>query len=236
MDFTNRNQPTQGHRADTAARSSVSNSQPTASSSDTPNNSRRFGGDKWWRASGIVFLFAVVILAIALLTYIGLSNPSSQKYVNSGEYQAVFVNVNGTQGGQVYFGHVQNITNDYYRLTDVFYIQQSATNTKSSDSNLVLQKLGCSQIHDPEDQMVINASQVLWWENLNNDGQVVKQINNYDKQHPNGQDCSANQPATQTPTNNSTSNAQNSNNTSTNSNNTSSTTNKNGTSGTAPKQ
>ena len=42
----------------------------------------------------------------------------------------------------------------------------------------VLQKLG-SELHGPEDQMVINRDQVQFWENLKDDGQVVKAITTY---------------------------------------------------------
>lgn len=179
--------------------------------------------NKWWRLGGIVFLFAIAILAVAAVGVIGFSNPSSQKYVNKNELQAVFINVNGASGGQVYFGHIEEVTNNYTRLTGVFFVQQSTQKT-SSNQSLVLQKLGCQQIHDPEDQMIINNSQVLWWENLNNNGQVAKQVTQYYKANPNGQNCttSTQSPTTSSPsssTNGSTSSSSNQNTTSTGSSN-----------------
>jgi hypothetical protein len=38
--------------------------------------------------------------------------------------------------------------------------------------------------------MVINQSQVIFWENLKADGQVAKAVAQFQKQNPNGQDCS----------------------------------------------
>lgn len=159
---------------------------------------------KLWRIGGVVFLFLIVILALAAIVFIGLYNPTAQKYVNKNDLQAVFVNVNGTNGGQVYFGHIQEIAPSYTRLTGIFYIQQSASSDKSSNASqsLVLQKLGCQQIHDPEDQMVINNNEILWWENLNPDGQVAKQVATYYKQNPSGDNCSSAAPKS-LPTNNS---------------------------------
>jgi hypothetical protein len=39
-------------------------------------------------------------------------------------------------------------------------------------------KLG-NEVHGPEDSMVIERSQVLFFENLKNDGKVVDSINKY---------------------------------------------------------
>ncbi|MGH7233984.1 MAG: hypothetical protein ACREF7_00865, partial [Candidatus Saccharimonadales bacterium] len=49
-------------------------------------------------------------------------------------------------------------------------------------------KLGC-ELHAPYDQMVINMSQVTFWENLQSTGQVAKAVAQYDKTYPHGQTC-----------------------------------------------
>jgi hypothetical protein len=128
----------------------------------------------------------------------GVPSGRESKYVAKGEYQAVFVNVNGTNGGQVYFGHVQSLTPQFIRLTDVFYIQNQSSADQSSQSsgsyNLV--KLGC-ELHGPEDEMLINRSEVFFWENLKGSSQVAQKAAEFHKQNPNGQKCSSTTNSTQ---------------------------------------
>jgi hypothetical protein len=53
-----------------------------------------------------------------------------------------------------------------------------------------LTKLGCQQLHSPEDEMVINRTQIAFWENIKDDGKVVQAIKEFKKQNPNGPNCS----------------------------------------------
>jgi hypothetical protein len=53
--------------------------------------------------------------------------------------------------------------------------------------------------------MVINRSQVAFWENLQDSGKVVQAIKKFQQQNPNGPDCTATSSST-----NSTTNTQNS--------------------------
>jgi hypothetical protein len=62
--------------------------------------------------------------------------------------------------------------------------------------------------------MVINQSQVIFWENLKTDGQVAQAVKKYKEQNPNGQQCNtANNTSTGTGTtnNSSTNNSSNKN-------------------------
>ncbi len=144
---------------------------------------------KWTKILGVVILFGVAILVAALavgFSHVGNSNES--KYINTGKYQAVFLN-----NGQVYFGKIQSMNTQYLNLTSVYYLTQASatgTSSTSSDSNYTLVKLGCQQIHDPIDQMLINRSQVTFWENLQDSGKVATSIKSFMKQNPNGPDCS----------------------------------------------
>lgn len=140
----------------------------------------------------IALLISIAVLIGALAGYFALGNNGNEsQYVNKNEYQAVFINVNGTNGGQVYFGHIQNLTSTYIDLTNVFYIQNQSSSSQSSStsSSYTLIKLGC-ELHAPEDQMVINRSQVYFWENLKGSGQVAKNITKYYQNNPSGQNCS----------------------------------------------
>jgi hypothetical protein len=82
-------------------------------------------------------------------------------------------------------------------MTNIYYLtQNSSSSSSSSSNNYSLVKLGCQQIHDPLDAMVINRSQVTFWENLNANGKVVSSIKQFQQQNPNGPNCS--QVSTQT--------------------------------------
>ena len=130
---------------------------------------------------GVLFLALLVIGAWYLVSR---SNISSA--IDSGKYQAVFFT-----NGQVYFGKLSTINDEYMRLTNVYYLQtksatddketspQSASKQNSSDVELI--KLG-GEIHGPEDAMIIAKDQVLFFENLKQNGNVSQTITNYQNQ------------------------------------------------------
>jgi len=150
----------------------------------------------WFRWSFVALLFSATALFVAMLLFIVFGTPAKQesKFVAKDRYQAVFVNVNGTNGGQVYFGRITEMSNQYIHLNSVFYIQNQQGQNQNSSYNLV--KLGC-ELHGPEDEMVINRSQVFFWENLKPDSQVAQKAAEFYKQNPNGQKCNGNSNSTQ---------------------------------------
>ena len=90
-------------------------------------------------------------------------------------YQAVFLSNN-----QVYFGKFHYPwLGSTAKLTDIYYLQvnqslqQQKTDGQQSDMKLV--KFG-SEIHGPQDKMIIPKNQILFWENLKDDSLVVKTI------------------------------------------------------------
>jgi hypothetical protein len=110
-----------------------------------------------------------------------------------------------------YFGHITKLTSNYFILKDVYYLTTSTTGNNQS-ANPQLTKLGCQQLHSPEDEMVINRNQVAFWENLQDSGKVVQAIKQFQQQNPNGPNCSTNNSSST----NSTTNTQNSTPTTTN--------------------
>ena len=165
---------------------------PSSVSVGQPNLRRPRGNEglpKWLNLLNVVILFSVAALLILLaFSFSRSDNTSEAKLVDHSQYQAVFLN-----NGQVYFGNVSSITSNYVRMVNIYYLTQgsaSATNTSTANSDYTLVKLGCQQIHYPYDQMIINRSQVTFWENLNKDGKVVQSIKSFQKQNPNGPDCS----------------------------------------------
>jgi len=142
------------------------------------------------RWGSMFLLVSIGLLIAALVVSIGLSKTHEQsKYVNSNQYQAVFLN-----GGQVYFGKIGVLNKQYMTLGSIYYLRVNQTvqpNANTSNANDVsLVKLGC-ELHGPQDQMVINADQVVFWENLKSDGQVAKAVAEFQKQNPKGQNCAA---------------------------------------------
>lgn len=101
--------------------------------------------------------------------------------IDKSKHQAVFFTT-----GQVYFGKLEVINSSYFRLSDVFYIQSGASAVgddsenpeQSSASGMQLIKLG-DEVHAPEDEMIINRDQVLFFENLKTDGRVTELIRDY---------------------------------------------------------
>ena len=184
MDFQNRSsQPQNSSQSQTSSQPQVVASS-TRSSADFPSKiiseKTRFG-----RITNLSLFGAVVILLIALVTFIALGGNGDKegKYVDSTKLQAVFL-----QTGQVYFGKLK-INNGTYVLSNIYYLQTSSTGTGTAASSSVsLVKLGC-ELHQPYDQMVINHTQITFWENLQDGGQVGQAVAKFVKANPNGQKC-----------------------------------------------
>ena len=133
-------------------------------------------------APTIIFLalIGIVLIGVAeFLVWNSVVNKNTLSGVDQGSYQAVFLN-----NGQVYFGKLQTSDSEYLKLSDVWYLR--ATETTGTDSskiqassgdsaNATIIKLG-NEIHGPKDGMLISKSQVLFYENLKDDGKVVKAI------------------------------------------------------------
>lgn len=190
MEFSQRGQ----HQNQTAGAAGATPGAPT------PTKGKRGGGIAWMRIGTGALVFFSIIIVISLIISIFTSKSQSQsKYLNTNQYQAVFLN-----GGQVYFGKVGTLNDKFLTLSDIYYLRVNQTvqpnqSNSNSSNDVSLVKLGC-ELHGPQDQMVINQQQVIFWENLKSDGQVAKAVSEYKKQNPNGQNCSTSNQSTTTPT------------------------------------
>lgn len=127
---------------------------------------------------------AIVLVVVLLVVLVGgffakqsLMGNEFAGQINKDKYQAVFLT-----NGQVYFGKIDKISGSGYTLKNIYYLQvqqdvqgEQAATQENKDQNLSLAKLG-SELHGPDDVMYIESKQVLFWENLKDDGQVVKAI------------------------------------------------------------
>jgi hypothetical protein len=148
---------------------------------------KAFGGLK---LASVVLLFSATALVVAAIWLLSVGPKNEASYVDKNKMQAVFLN-----GGQVYFGKVTNLDNKFLRLTEIYYLRVNQQvqpnqegNNQAAQNDISLVKLGC-ELHGPVDEMLINREQVIFWENLKEDGQVAKAVAEYVKQNPDGQKC-----------------------------------------------
>lgn len=134
---------------------------------------------------GVLLIALAVLITIVLGAWImrGSGNSLSSAVKND-KYQAVFLD---SQDGQVYFGKLESYNGEYYRLSDIYYVRvenkiqpEGAQTVNQPEQSISLAKLG-NELHGPEDEMFIARDRVLFWENLKEDGQVVKAIREYQK-------------------------------------------------------
>ena len=138
-----------------------------------------------WRLKLVIGL--IVIGLITCAAWFMLSRSSISTAIDGNKYQAVFFT-----NGQVYFGKLSAINDEFMRLTNVYYLQaksdtetkdtspQSASKQNNSDVELI--KLG-GEIHGPEDAMIVSKDQILFFENLKPAGNVSQTITNYQNQN-----------------------------------------------------
>ncbi len=147
-------------------------------------------------------------LLIAMTVYTVFGKTSISSKIDTSKYQAVFLN---SADGQVYFGKLKVLNDKYYELSDIYYVrveqvQPDKNNAQAQpQQNISLAKLG-NEIHGPQDFMYINRDSIMFFENLKDDGQVVKAITEY-KKNPtqnNQQNTNTNTNNNDTPTPNTT--------------------------------
>ena len=145
------------------------------------------GGKQKNKKTKNMSLAIIGVALLLLLTLCGwfLYRSSLVAHIDANKYQAVFFT-----NGQVYFGELQQLNGGYYKLNDIFYLQAQSSNESANESenpqatsdqqspDVQLIKLG-SEIHGPVDEMIINKDQVLFFENLKEDGRVSQSIESY---------------------------------------------------------
>jgi hypothetical protein len=129
-----------------------------------------------------VLVVLLILTSLMVLAFLGnrlLASRGAAGAVKSKQYQALFLT-----NGQVYFGHLKSVDNSYVKMNDIYYLQvqqqvQPSANTNNNQQPQVsLAKLG-SELHGPEDVMYVSRDQVLFWENLKEDGKVAQAIKDY---------------------------------------------------------
>lgn len=136
----------------------------------------------------LVFVIGGVLFRDRLFPNKSASNTAMEDQASSG-YQAVFLT-----NGQVYFGKLSGMTASYATLKDIYYLQvttppiqgqgsQQDQAAAQAQQQLSLVKLG-QELHGPVDAMKINRDQILFYEDIKEDGRVMQAIREYQKNPP----------------------------------------------------
>jgi hypothetical protein len=136
----------------------------------------------------LILLIVLVLVARTQLFRAGIATlfaPSAAEMIDHNVYQAVFLT-----NGSTYFGKLQSQGDDWFLLSDVFYLSAS----EQSGTSLV--KRG-TEPQGPKEPMIIPRGQVLFIENMRDDGDIAVLI----KRYKSGQlPVTTAPPATPTPT------------------------------------
>lgn len=193
--------PQSAQNSSTSSHSSSGGTAPPAGSANnfSPKKSIKKKGPKEsifsLKNTSVALLFSVTILVAALILFLLFASPQSEaNFIEDDKNQAVFLN-----GGKVYFGQVTHLNSEYLRLVDIYYLRVNQQVQPAEgedvpaipqDGDISLVKLGC-ELHGPKDEMLINRDQIIFWENLKDDGQVSEAIAEFKRENPDGQDCEA---------------------------------------------
>ena len=118
----------------------------------------------------LIMLIVVVLVVRTQLFRAGVASlfaPSAAEVIDHNAYQAVFLT-----NGATYFGKLQPQGDDWFLLSDVFYL------SVSDQSGTQLIKRG-SEAQGPKEPMIISRDQVLFIENLRDDSDIVALIKKF---------------------------------------------------------
>ncbi len=126
-----------------------------------------------------IYLAVFFLLTIAILSVVLLGSKVYQLTqmvkVDPNVYQAVFLTNN-----QIYFGHLSNTDSPNPILGYVYYIQVAENASRTQGNRLV--RLGETEPHGPQNEMILNKDHILFWENLRPDSPVIKAIQSLNAQ------------------------------------------------------
>jgi hypothetical protein len=118
----------------------------------------------------VIALIVVLLVVRTQLFRAGLSTlfaPGAAELIDRNAYQALFL-----ANGSTYFGKLQEQGEAWFALTDVFYL----ASTDQSGAQLV--KRG-AEPQGPREPMIVSKQQVLFIENLREDGEIVTAIKRF---------------------------------------------------------
>jgi len=122
----------------------------------------------------VLAIIAITIVAVGLFFLKGRLGSSGQANVleslSSDQYSAVFL-----LNGQVYFGKMVRNDEREIVLKEAYYLQASTATSSTKEKKYDLVKVG-SETYGPTSEVFITRSNVLFYETLRADSEVVKSI------------------------------------------------------------
>jgi hypothetical protein len=118
----------------------------------------------------LILLIVLVLIARTQLFRAGVATlfaPGATEIIDRNAYQAVFLT-----NGSTYFGKLEEQGDQWFVLKDVFYL------SVSQETGTQLIKRG-SEPQGPREPMLIAKSQVLFIENMREDGDIVTAIKRF---------------------------------------------------------
>lgn len=112
--------------------------------------------------------FAMLVIAIALTMIAFQSSKHTQAPKMSSPYQAIAL-----MNGQLFFGKVDGLGNDYVVLQDVFYIQSRQKPGTTEIANVLIKR--GKEAHAP-DRMIISRQQIVLIEPVTEGSSIAKLI------------------------------------------------------------
>jgi len=122
----------------------------------------------------LLLLIALILVVLVVRTQLfrtgvaSLFAPSAAEVIDRSGYQAVFLT-----NGSTYFGKLEPQGDQWFLLSDVFYLSVGSDQTAPQ-----LIKRG-SEAQGPKEPLIIPRDQILFIENLRDDGDVVTLIKKF---------------------------------------------------------
>jgi len=123
----------------------------------------------------VLIVLVIALTAMLIIVQTGEKN-NTERYQD--RWQAVFL-----ENGQVYFGQIIAEKENELVLKNIYYYPENFLNYLQGGeerqlSDLSIIKLG-TELHGPEDQMIINRSFVMFVENLKENSKILQTIKKY---------------------------------------------------------
>jgi len=119
---------------------------------------------------------AALVIAVALTVLAFQADKHSQPTQLNSAYQAIVL-----MNGQLFFGKVEGLGNDYVVLQDVFYIQSRQKPGTTEVANVLIKR--GKEAHAP-DRMIINRQQIVLIEPVTENSSIAKLIAEQNLQGP----------------------------------------------------
>lgn len=116
----------------------------------------------------IVIILLICAGVIGFFGYLAINN-----YYGDNQRKAVFMD-----SGQVYFGYIKKLNDQFVELDDVYYLKTSDLEGDNPEKKIILVKMG-SELHMPENTMYISRDQILFFQDLQESSKINTSIKTF---------------------------------------------------------